>query len=329
MKMKKTFAVLMALAMVLALAACAQPAVTAAPAETPAADGTKAPETAAEKEEEQIPDFSVTVCGVKVGKAELASCETVEALSESTNSEGTKKTASYTGYRISDVFAAAGIKELPAEVMLTATDGYSFTFAGDLSAGNCLLAVSKDGKPFKEGPWFAPCASETSGDYLKNLSIIESSEQEKKEEKAAEEEELTELAEPDVQDKTGKIEFTPFSFKVNGREITNADLEGLSVYKAKVTVKNSKGSISEQTYSGYVLKDVLAELGLAEAKSVKAIASDGYESEVSPEALASEITLIAIEKDKAAAEDGSVWLAPCGEINSGKYAKGVIEIIAE
>ncbi|MCQ2414495.1 MAG: hypothetical protein MJ063_00375 [Lachnospiraceae bacterium] len=331
--MKKTIVTLLTLVMAFLLAACARPATTA-PAETTAAvpaqtaAETKAPE-ATEAAEEQIPEFSVTVCGVKVGNAELASCKVAEASSESTNSEGTKKTASYAGYRMSDVFAAAGVKEIPAEVTLTATDGYSFTYAGDLSADTCLLAITKDGKSFKEGPWFAPCASEVSGDYLKNLSAIEAAGQEKKEEKKEEEAELTELAAPDVQDKTGKIEFTPFSFKVNGQDVTNAELERLSVYKAKVTVKNSKGHISEQTYSGYVLKDVLEKLGLSGAKTVKVIASDGYESEVSAEDLSSEITLIAIEKDKAAAEDGSVWLAPCSETTSGKYAKGVIEIKAE
>ncbi len=332
--MKKPIVTLLTLAMAFLLAACARPAATApaettaaVPAQTAAAE-TKATE-AAKAAEEQIPEFSVTVCGVKVGNAELASCKVAEASSESTNSEGTKKTASYAGYRMSDVFAAAGVKEIPAEVTLTATDGYSFTYAGDLSADTCLLAVTKDGKSFKEGPWFAPCASEVSGDYLKNLSAIEAAGQEKKEEKKEEEAELTELAAPDVQDKTGKIEFTPFSFKVNGQDVTNAELEGLSVYKAKVTVKNSKGHISEQTYSGYVLKDVLEKLGLSGAKTVKVIASDGYESEVSAEDLSSEITLIAIEKDKAVAEDGSVWLAPCSETTSGKYAKGVIEIKAE
>lgn len=283
-----------------------------------------------EKATESIPEFAISVCGVSISNNEMKDCELFTAVSESVNSEGTKKTAEYKGYKLTDVFKACGIEDIPKAIEVTATDGYSFKYEGDLSDATCLVALQKDGETFKEGPWFAPCSSDTTGDYLKNLKSIESADknQDKEGKEDKEETELTELAEPDVSDKTDKITFTDYKFKVNGKDVANADLEGLKIFKAVVTVQNSKGKISEQTYSGYVLKDVLDRLGLADAKNVKAIASDGYESEISPEDLESDITLIAIEKDKATSDDGSVWLAPCAQTSSGKYVKGVVEITA-
>ncbi len=283
------------------------------------------------KSKEVVPEFAINICGVSIGNSEMEKYELHTAVSESVNSEGTKKTAEYKGYKLSDVFKECGINDIPKAIEVTATDGYSFTYEGDLSDATCLIAMLKDGEPFKEGPWFAPCSSDTTGDYLKNLKSIGLTDknQDKEDKEDKEESELTELAEPDVSDKTGKITFTDYKFKINGKDVTNADLDGLNIYKAIVTVQNSKGKISEQTYSGYVLKDVLDRLGLAGAKSVKVIASDGYESEIDSEDLESDITLIAIEKDKATSDDGSVWLAPCAQTSSGKYIKGVFEIVTK
>lgn len=277
--------------------------------------------------EVEVPEFEVEVCGTKVTNKELADCSLVKEIAESTNSQGNSKTVEYVGYKLVDVFKVCNL-QVENAVTVTATDGYSFSYEGDLNDEKVLLAITKDGEVFKNGPWFAPCSSTTTGDYLQDLKSIEFTGTEgdsSKEEK----DESVELAEPEVQDKTGKIEFTPYSFKVNGEEVTNDILKDLNIYRAKVTVQNSKGKISEVTYSGYVLKEVLKQMGYENPSSVKAIANDGYEAEVDPEDLASDITLVAIEKDKATSEDGSVWLAPCSQTTSGKYASGVIEIIVE
>jgi len=106
--------------------------------------------------------------------------------------------------------------------------------------------------------------------------------------------------------------------------VKNADLDGLSIYKIKVVTENSKGTRSESSYTGYLLSDVMEKLGLT--GTVKAVADDGYESELSAEQTASEFTLIAIEKDKETGKNGTVWVAPCEESSSSAYCKGVVEI---
>ena len=111
--------------------------------------------------------------------------------------------------------------------------------------------------------------------------------------------------------------------------MTNANLEGLHIYKVSVFVTNKKGETSEVGYTGYKLIDVLAALGITDYTSVKAIANDGYESELTAEQAVSEYTIIAIEKDKETGEDGTIWVAPCLETSSSAYCKLVVEIVAE
>lgn len=305
--MKKIVVVLLSMLLVLGLAACSKKQ------ENGVVTGI------------EVPEFKTIVCGKEITNNDLKDYELYSITAESTNSQGNTKQVKYVGYRLIDVFKASNI-EVPNAIVVNATDGYSFTYEGDLNDEKILLAISKDGNTFKDGLWFAPCSSKTTGDYLENLKSIEFVGQEAKEEKK--EETLTELKEADVQDKTGKIEFTPFVIKVNDKELTNEDVKDLHIYKANVTVKNSKGNISEATYSGYVLKDVLKLIGIDAPKLVKVVANDGYESELTSELIESDITLIAIEKNKAVSEDGSIWLAPCKETTSGKYASGVINIIA-
>jgi len=111
--------------------------------------------------------------------------------------------------------------------------------------------------------------------------------------------------------------------------VTNATLEGQRIYKVSVNVVNKNGNASEASYTGYKLIDVLAALGITVYTTVKVIANDGYESELTAEQAASEYTLIAIEKDKETGEDGTIWVAPCMETSSSAYCKLVVEIIAE
>ena len=120
-----------------------------------------------------------------------------------------------------------------------------------------------------------------------------------------------------------------FCFKVNGQDVTNADLEGLHIYKVSVSVTNKKGETSEVGYTGYKLIDVLAACGITEYTAVKVVANDGYESELTAEQAVSEYTIVAIEKDKETGEDGTIWVAPCLETSSSAYCKLVVEIIAE
>ena len=341
--MKKILSMILALVLVMSLAACG-----GAPAETtaPKADETTAPaETrptpvAEEVKGVTIPNFAIMINGVKVDNNMMASYPTYSVVTNTVHSSGTASTTTYVGFAMTDVLAAAGLTENYIWLEATADDGYAIEVTGEIvTASTTLLAITKNGEQFKTAPWFAPCGSETTGDYLKNMvSILVNTTEGKPEgidNTLVEEADPTEApadepAEaPELSDKTDKVTFADFSFKVNGQEVTNATLEGQRIYKVSVNVVNKNGNASEASYTGYKLIDVLAACGITDYTTVKVIANDGYESELTAEQAASEYTLIAIEKDKETGEDGTIWVAPCLETSSSAYCKLVVEIIAE
>lgn len=287
-----------------------------------------------EAEKTDIPEFMVKICGAKISNKELETYPLYVGISKAKNSEGNERSNEYVGYRLSDVLEAAQITGDLGSAQIICTDGYEFTYEGDIKEEGVLLAITRDGELFKDGPWFAPIPSSTAGDFAQDLSKIElggissplaSSKDEKKEENT---EEIAFPQDPVSEDKTDKITFADFSFKINGQVVTNADLDGLKIFRNTVVTKNSKDVVSQNKYSGYVLKDVLAKLNINGTK-VKTIASDGYEAEYDQEIMNNDLTIIAIEKDKETGKDGTIWLAPCSENTSGKYAKEVVEIIVE
>ncbi len=322
--MKKFLSVILALVLVMSLAACT------AENETPAPVAEKVDNVT-------VPAFAIMINGVKVDNTMMAGYPTYSVTSFSINSTGTESTITYVGYAITDVFAAAGLTDKYVWLEATADDGYAIEVSGDIvTAPTTLLAVTKNGEPFKTAPWFAPCSSQTTGEYLKNMvSILVNTTAEKPEgidNTMVEETPPTEAPSgnvPELADKTDKVTFAGFSFKVNGQEVTNETLKDLRIYKVTVSVVNKNGNASEATYTGYKLIDVLAALGITDYTTVKVIANDGYESELTAEQAASEYTLIAIEKDKEMGEDGTIWIAPCLETASSAYCKLVVEIIAK
>ena len=66
---------------------------------------------------------------------------------------------------------------------------------------------------------------------------------------------------PEILDRTDKVEFAFYSFKVNGKEVTNDTLKDLKIYKITASVTNSTGNTAEEAYTGYRLSDVLAAAG--------------------------------------------------------------------
>ena len=347
MNAKKLLALLLALVMTLALCACGGSAAPA-PAEqpkaeepapaaeepAPAEEAPKAP-VAEEVRGVTVPAFAITVNGIEVTNDMMAAYPVYSVEVTTTNSSGTVSTTTYAGFAMVDVLDAAGLTEQYIWLEATADDGYAVEYTGDIFSNLTLLAINQNGTQFKSSPWFAPCASETTGDYLKGcVSILVNTKEEApvievadKPEEGGEEGELELTGDaPDKQDKTDKVTFGDYCFKVNGNDVTNADLEGLSIYKITVVTENSKGTRSESTYTGYVLADVLAVLNV-DGASVKAVADDGYESELTAEQIASEFTLLAIEKDKETGENGTVWLAPCAESSSSAYCKNVTELV--
>lgn len=338
--MKKILSMILVLALALSLAACTAPAKTTETPETTAPAAEKTAPVAEEVKGVTIPEFAIMINGVKVDNVMMAAYPTYSVTAFSINSSGTESTTTYVGFAMTDVLAAAGLTENYIWLEATADDGYAIEVAGEIvTAPTTLLAITKNGEQFKTAPWFAPCSSETTGDYLKNMvSILVNTTEGKPEgidNTLVEEADPTEApaegdAEaPELSDKTDKVTFADFSFKVNGQNVTNAQLEGLRIYKVSVNVVNKNGNASEASYTGYKLIDVLAALGITDYTTVKVIANDGYESELTAEQAVSEYTLIAIEKDKELGEDGTIWVAPCLETSSSAYCKLVVEIIAE
>lgn len=121
----------------------------------------------------EIPEFKVEICGQTVTENEMKDYPVYKISVSLTNSEGTNKNYTYYGYSLIDALKAAGLDVKEGEVVATATDGYEITYKDNIILDSTLIALIRDDKTFKEGPWLAPCASETNGDYLKNLSSIQ------------------------------------------------------------------------------------------------------------------------------------------------------------
>lgn len=325
--MKKSVSLVLVLVLVLSLAACGTQQASPSTASGPVAQ---------ELKDVTIPAFSVTVNGITVDQTTMAAYPMFSVQATSVNSAGTKSTITYVGFSMRDVLNAAGLPETYIWLEASADDGYKVTLTGGaVLAETTLLAITKDGEPFDAAPWFAPCTSGTTGDYLKSCSSILVNTAERAPEISAAPTEAAdaELALtgelPEIQDKTDKVDFAPYTFLVNGTAVTNDTLKNLSIYKITVVTENSEGALSEATYTGYKLSDVLAACGFKDAASVKVKANDAYETELSSELISSEYTLVAIEKDKETGEAGTIWLAPCSETPSKSYCKLVVEIITE
>ena len=323
--MKKTLSLVLALMLLLSLAACGGAAKTSDSA--PAVEEVKGV---------TIPNFSVTVNGVTVDQTTMAAYPMYSAQATSTTSAGTESTKTYVGFAMSDVVKAAGLSGAYIWLEAKADDGYTVTLKDDaVLAPTTLLAMTEDGKPFASSPWLAPCASKTTGDFLKGcVSILVNTTEGAPEVSAAPAASASTAPAaagglPEIQDKTGKVEFAPYSFLVNGTALTNDTLKDLHIYKITVTVTDKSGAASESTYAGYKLADVLTACGVSSPASVKVKANDGYETELTKEQISSEYTLVAIEKDKATGEGGTIWVAPCTETASKSYCKLVTEITAK
>ena len=227
MKNTKLIALLLALVMVLALCACGKteapaPAPTGAPAPAPTEAPAPAPAPAPAEEAPKapvaeevrgvtVPAFAVTVNGIEVNNDMMAAYPVYSVEVTTTNSSGTVSTTTYAGFAMADVLDAAGLTEKYIWLEATADDGYAVEYTGDIFSNLTLLAINQNGSQFKSSPWFAPCASETTGDYLKGCTSIlvntvegapeiKAPAKEDKGEKAGELE-LT-GATPDMQDKT-------------------------------------------------------------------------------------------------------------------------------
>lgn len=329
--MKKAISLFLALGLSLTLAACGgnnEPSASGSPENSPSAQVLSTPEI--QEVTADVPVFSIRVNGVEITHETMAGYPVYEIRTTTVNSVGTESTVTYTGFVLSDVLEAAGVT-VYTSVTATADDGYAVEVSAAVAgAPTTLIAIAKDGAPFSGYPWFAPCSSGTTGDYLKNMvAITLDGAAAQLPGEGGESGESGGDGLPEILDRTGKVEFGDYSFLVNGAEVTNAALEGLHIYKIDAATTNSKGETSTSTYTGYRLSDVLAACGVTGYTAVRAVANDGYETELTLDSANSEYTLLAIEKDKETGEDGTVWVAPCLEDSSKAYCKLVVGIVAE
>ena len=280
-----------------------------------------------------IPKFSVTINDKVVTNEDLAEYSIYKSQVTSVNSSGTESTVNYIGFRFVDALEKAGLSNMTTYIEAIADDGYSVKYE-NRKPENMLIAISRDGSQFKKNPWFAPCDSNVTGEFLQGLTTILVNDKNEKPNvnttsKSSEEEASKELNKPEKLDRTDKVVFEPFSFVVDGTEVTNESLAGVKIYKITCDALNSKDAVITSTYTGYVLKDVLDKLGIDTSKKITAVASDGYKLELTSEQVNSEFTLVAIEKDKELGKDGTIWVAPCEEDKTKKYASSVTEITVE
>lgn len=343
--MKKILSSVLALTLLVAtMAGCSSndnPSGSASPSATaaasPSATASSAAPTAEEVKGVTIPEFKVSVNGTEVTQESMASYPVYSVQATSVNSAGTESTTTYVGFAMKDVLTAAKLTEQYVWMEAAASDGYSATFDAEMIyAPTTLLAISKDGSPFSGSPWFAPCTDQTTGNYIKDTASILVNTTEGKPDTAATpsasgaaDPSAAAGAKPEILDRTDKVEFKAFSFKVNGKAVNNDALKDAKIYKISVATKNANGESVTSDYTGYKLADVLTAAGAKDYKAVKAVADDGYATELTAEQAKSDYTLVAIEKDKETGKDGTIWVAPCEETESKKFAKLVVDIVTE
>jgi len=121
----------------------------------------------------EIPEFSVTIQGTEITNDDMASYPVYSVQTTSTNTYGTTTTRVYIGYTISDVLKAAGVSEAFSTLATIADDGYTVSINEQVALDpTTLMAFYEDDKAFIIGPWFAPCVSNVSPDYLRDLASI-------------------------------------------------------------------------------------------------------------------------------------------------------------
>lgn len=347
--MKRIKLFIISLMLILTLAAC-DTAVVEETSETAQSSETAVESEASDQETEDfpsikevqgvtIPEFEIEVNGNKITQNEMAEYPVVELSTYSVNSKGTETFRTFEGFRLADVLDAAGYTEDFIWLEAEASDGYTVSFEDDAATSEYnILALTENGEAFSgDGPWFAPGESTTTGDYMKDFVKLYVNTEKERPEVAApvDEGEASESgdgpqpSEPVIADRTDKVEFADFSFKVNGQDITNADVEDLSIYKMDVVTTNKSGEASEHQYTGFALKDVLEAAGVTDYEKVIVVANDGYETELTKDQVDSEYTLLAIESDGEVGEDGTVWVAPGEETEAKNFPKLVVEVKAE
>ncbi|MEG0090624.1 MAG: molybdopterin-dependent oxidoreductase [Oscillospiraceae bacterium] len=111
-------------------------------------------------------------------------------------------------------------------------------------------------------------------------------------------------------------------------EITGADLVKLTVTDLTSAVTNKNGETSENVYTGVILKDVLASMGVTDLKTLTIEASDGYKVVYEKDMALADDVILAWLKDGHPMENNEVRITPAKA--SGKtLAKMAVKLIVE
>ncbi len=240
-RLRKTLSAIMLVAILAGLAGCGSP--TATPAPSPQA-------TQATPQDTQAPPVSgepaLTVHDQSFTLEQLQALEQIEAAVDGT---------AYTGVRILDLLAAAGLAEVPS-ILLVGRDGYSAeVMVADLDEQS-MLAYGEG------GTLDAVIPGQGKGAWVRDT--VEIREGSATEAGAAPEAEPTAEPEPTAAPAADAL------FTANGKPFTLADLQALEQIEI-----DAEG----EHYTGVRLLDVLAAAGITEG-GIRLVASDGYEGQV-------------------------------------------------
>ena len=267
-----------------------------------------------------VPNFEFTINDFKVSSSLVKDLKVYEYSVKSTNSEGNTSTTKYVGYKLVDIAKIGNVETSTNYVIATSYDGYQVVYDKPSSV-NTMMAFNKNDKDVENYPIFAPCDSLVSGDYIKGCSSIVFTNDAPSNKTP---DNQNELAEPTIK-KKNDIKFSSFSFKINGQDVTNETLETLDKYKTTVQVQKKTGGISDKSYTGFLLKNVLNLLNVSTEK-IRVIDIDQHETIIEKEIIEDDLTILAIECDKTVGENGTIWIAPCRSHNSSDYIKLVVEL---
>jgi len=121
----------------------------------------------------EIPGFTINIQGLEITGDDLSGLPLYSVETTSTNRYGTTTTRVYVGFKLSDVLEAAGITESFATIVAIANDGYTVSVSRETAMEpTTMIAISEDGKLLRGGPWFAPCSSDISPEYLMELAAL-------------------------------------------------------------------------------------------------------------------------------------------------------------
>lgn len=116
-------------------------------------------------------------------------------------------------------------------------------------------------------------------------------------------------------------------------QMTREEFLSLEQMTVELTRTNSKGKTTTGTYSGVHWKVLAAFIGAQDAKSIRVVASDGFEQAYSLDILEAPDSLFALYKDgepiTEEAQNGQVWFCASEQYTANYWTKFIVKIIVQ